>query len=218
MAANLDGVREKLRRADYHLTQLKESVNEWGTSENKTDPFVVKDDKKHKILIISHGEVRPNNPTWPLLVGDIVHNLRSALDHLVCQLAVLNGNSVSCCDKTYFPICICKSDLDKAERCSRLLHQDAFTEIKNLQPYKTAALSGLDPELDILWIIHKLDIIDKHRLLVVVGKYFRAVDMSYAFNDAYPTEVPVNSDWKPLEAGAEVGRIDYSYHPHGPED
>jgi hypothetical protein len=219
MLANLDGVREKIRRANEHFAKFNESVRQWGTSENKTDPFSIHNDRERKTLIVAHKEVSANNPDWPLLAGDIVHNLRSSLDHLVCQLAILNGNDISCCNRTYFPVCICTSDFGKARKfIEPLIVAEAFTEIENLQPYKAAAQTGLNPKHNTLWIINDLDIIDKHRLMVVVGKYFRSVDLSYAFNDAHPINAPVEGTWKPLKAGAEIGRIDYSAQPHGPND
>jgi hypothetical protein len=32
---------------------------------------------------------------WSVVVGEIIHDLRSALDHLVCQLAIANQNSAT---------------------------------------------------------------------------------------------------------------------------
>ena len=130
-------------------------------------------------MLLTHGKPRPNDPAWPLLVGDTIHNLRSALDHIVCQLAILNGNDISCCDRTYFPICICKPDFAKFRKMAEhLLSPEAFTFIEELQPYKTADATREDPSHSSLWIIHKLNVIDKHRILVVVGKHFRTTDVS----------------------------------------
>jgi hypothetical protein len=38
------------------------------------------------------------------MLGDCVHDLRSALDHLVCRLTLLNGGTMENCAKTQFPI------------------------------------------------------------------------------------------------------------------
>jgi hypothetical protein len=159
-------------------------------------------------MVIKHGKVGPNDPAWPLIVGDIIHNLRSALDHIVCQLAILHGNDISCCDATYFPICICKPDFKKAEkRLQDLISAPAFTLIEELQPYK-AADRGKRPIADVLWTVHKLDIIDKHRIMLVVGKKFRATDLTYTLDDAPPVPVEVDGSWRPLEDGTEIASID----------
>ena len=170
-------------------------------------------------MLLTHGKPRPNDPAWPLLVGDTIHNLRSALDHIVCQLAILNGNDISCCDRTYFPICICKPDFAKFRKMAEhLLSPEAFTFIEELQPYKTADATREDPSHSSLWIIHKLNVIDKHRILVVVGKHFRTTDVSCSFNDGDFVNIPVNSTWRPLEEGAQIAEIDITQFAPIPSD
>jgi hypothetical protein len=34
----------------------------------------------------------PAETQWGVMLGDFLHNCRTALDHLVCQLVVLSGN------------------------------------------------------------------------------------------------------------------------------
>src|SRR5262245_2957355 len=41
---------------------------------------------------------------WGVILGDCVHNLRSALDHLICQVALLDGGTMDDCAQTQFPI------------------------------------------------------------------------------------------------------------------
>jgi hypothetical protein len=219
MPATLVGVRNKIKRANNHLSELKVAIDRWGTSEDKNNLFVVNHQPERGLMVLRHGKVAPNDPDWPLIVGDIVHNLRSALDHLVCQLAILNGNDVSCCDKTYFPICICKPDFAKAKRMVEpLISPEAFTSLEELQPYNAANIAGKEPTSSNLWIISKLDIVDKHRMLVVVGKFFRTIDLCYTFNDGDPVKVDVDDTWRPLEDGTKIASIDLAKLSPGPED
>lgn len=170
-------------------------------------------------MLLSHSSVRPNDPAWALMFGDAIHNLRSALDHIVCQLAILNGNDISCCEKTYFPICICKPDFVKFRKMAEhLIAPNAFTCIEELQPYKSAYVTGTEPAKTSLWIIHQLDIIDKHRILVVVGKHFRTTDIACSFNDGEFVSIPVDTSWRPLEEGAQVAEIDISLFSPAPTD
>ena len=213
MGASIIGVRNKFKRAEDHLAELQGSIQRWGTAVAEREPFTIDHQFERKRVVIRHGKVSPNDPAWPLIVGDIIHNLRSALDHLVCQLAILNGNDVSCCDGTHFPICIHKSDFRKADkRLKKLISPEAFALIEDLQPYK-AADEGKRPTAALLWAVHKLNIIDKHRTLLVVGKLFRATDLAYTLDGGTPTSIDIDKSWRPLEDGTEIASIDLSTVP-----
>ncbi|MDP9238656.1 MAG: hypothetical protein M3P30_14880 [Chloroflexota bacterium] len=94
-----------------------------------------------------------------VIVGEIIHDLRSALDNLACALAY--QNSQSRCESTEFPIF---SDSKKFRRKrSRLIGEidpDAQAIIEGLQPYHR----GQDFRCDPLWMLYQLSNIDKHRL------------------------------------------------------
>ena len=142
--------------------------------------------------------------SWPLMVGDTIHNLRSALDHLACQLALLAENSIDCCAKTHFPICLEPAKFIKATRdLKTLIDPKALALIEELQPYKTP-----DSSKTPLWTISQLDIIDKHRVLVVTAKNFRTKELRVTINKGEPVDIPVVNGWRPLEDGAEIGTID----------
>ena len=210
MKANLVEVRDKLRRAHDHIAELDRTIQQWGIAEQKTNPFTAHHQSDRKRMVIRHGKVGRNNPDWTLIVGDIIHNLRSALDHIVCQLAILNGNDLSCCDATFFPVCICKPDFKRADKkLEHLVSAEALAVIEQLQPYQ-AAERGKRPIADVLWTVHKLNIIDKHRTVLVVGKKFRATDVTYTLDDAAPVSVEVEASWRPLEDGTEIASIDLS--------
>jgi hypothetical protein len=95
------------------------------------------------------------------IIGDTVHNLRTALDLLACDLVRLNGRSVR---GVYFPFCEKASDLSTVIK-DRNLHRagdDIIRAIKHLQPYKGGNIA--------LRSIHDMDIADKHQaLLPVIG-------------------------------------------------
>lgn len=67
-------------------------------------------DRKHLILKLPTAE--PLDPVLPLIIGDCIHNLRSALDHLVFQLALLNKAGTESASKTAFPICLSSSSFN----------------------------------------------------------------------------------------------------------
>jgi len=99
----------------------------------------------------------------PLLAGDAIQNLRSALDYLACSLVRANGGTVS--ERTGFPIFknVPTSKLNKAAFAGKIegMRNEAKDIIRATKPYKGGN--------DALWRIHRLNVIDKHQMLQTVG-------------------------------------------------
>ena len=93
MSISLEGCWAKVQRADMHLDflhqRVKSFVDDGGPYDLQTQP----DSKTGEITI--YGEVTGEPPTdeWGAIIGDVVHNLRSALDHLVWQLTIADGHT-----------------------------------------------------------------------------------------------------------------------------
>ena len=60
----------------------------------------------------THGPGRAD-VEWSLILGDLLHNLRSALDHLAWQLVVDGGGTPS--QDTNFPVC-CSTQVSRVQR------------------------------------------------------------------------------------------------------
>jgi hypothetical protein len=103
------------------------------------------------------------------ITGDILHNLRSALNLLYCQLVDANRKALSESDD--FPISDSRKKFEarRTEIRSRV-GKDAAKVLKTLEPYKGGN--------DALWRLHKLNIVDKHRLLVTVGVAVSRLDFN----------------------------------------
>jgi hypothetical protein len=86
---SLDGMRVKLARARRHVDELKailgsvadDAVASINGQPSGTNPSVL----EYRVM-----RVPPLDPVASAVVGDIVHNLRSALDHLAWQLVLLD--------------------------------------------------------------------------------------------------------------------------------
>ena len=96
MGASLDGPRAKYRRAFEHMQTLHSEVAEF--EDNHPDPKVEHFDPEtgRYTLAVEFGdetdaERRDRARRWGIVLGDVIHNLRSALDHVVWQLVLLNG-------------------------------------------------------------------------------------------------------------------------------
>lgn len=179
---SLDGPMAKVERANFHYTQVVEAWHDIiGDSGTYSYSVEIEDDgRKHTYGAVKFPTV---DPAWGLVLGDAVHNLRSALDHLAWQLVRANGAKPS--RATQFPI----HGEAGGVRIAGGVDPDALALIEQVQPYH-----GRD-EGENLRLINALDIMDKHRYLIVtamaVGSWTR-VDMSSG-NVKIPPDAPYDS-------------------------
>lgn len=91
------------------------------------------------------------------IVGDIVHNLRTSLDLLACDLVRMNGGDTG---GVYFPFAKDATELETmiAKRHIDRAAHEVIDLVRSLKPYVGGNL--------VLRGIHDLDIIDKHQELV----------------------------------------------------
>lgn len=178
---DLSGCAAKMRRALFHFQDFDRralkfivEVNPYGSVPNidaKTGEYVIR---------LTKDVVQPPVDEWSPIIGDAAHNLMSALDHLVCQLSILNGGDAEC-DGTMFPIW----DRDtpdvqrQIKRRIKSLLDDDQRIIRELQPYNRGSvdLAQADP----LWLLFRMDVIDKHRRMHLVNS---------ALYDAVPFVAP----------------------------
>jgi hypothetical protein len=162
VAASLDSPRAKIERAYEHLRVLDAEATafyEGTAAEGK--PYVIRSefrpDSSEYVFTIQVEREPP--PRLGLLLGDFAHNLRSALDHLVCQLALLKGPTD--CSTTQFPICGRSQEFRNREGdWLKGVASGHRTTIENIQPYKSRS-----PSDHALAILSWLDNIDKHRVV-----------------------------------------------------
>ncbi len=131
-----------------------------------TEPDPESDKHIVRVHLDRHPAVR-----WGVYIGDIVHNLRSALDHIAWQLAALEGPPPG---QTEFPIFADESrfrTIDKKGdpgRRSGLYKMVGIGDcgkalIEWAQPYHRRSEAKSAP----LWMLHELWNADKHRVLAV---------------------------------------------------
>jgi len=213
---NLSTVRAKIDRAKHHLRDIDATLKILlGTETNSEVQIMHKFDRERKHVIVNLEKCAPVNPSLPLMIGDCIHNLRSALGHLVYRLALENGASSVAASKTFFPIYLKKTQFD--QRVEKLvkpfISAPALTEIEKSQPYSAYSV----PEEADIWILSQLDIFDKHRLLVVAGQKFSPTAFTVGIPDGEEVhEVIPNPKWKPMKDGAEILRFDLSQMPNPP--
>lgn len=113
---------------------------------------------------IERFQIREPPPLrWGVMLGDCVHNLRSALDHLVCQLTLLDGGTMEDCAKTQFPIASKSREQFDAMADYRIpgLSPKHRAMVKRAQPYRAGDEAWKHP----LAVLADLSNADKHRVL-----------------------------------------------------
>jgi hypothetical protein len=157
VAHPLDSARLKVERTWQHLEQFNAQARSFFETQPYAFTLGPADGEEGWTAIYVH--VRRKAPDHLSLVfGDAVHNLRSALDHLAYQLALVLGTGPG--RRTQWPI------FDDAANFARLgdpylagIVEPQRTRVANLQPFK-------DPDgLRWLSLLHELDIADKHHVL-----------------------------------------------------
>lgn len=166
---SFSGVTAKFDRAGEHFHTLGDEILAWGNGDPA--PLTLRSEPEsaafqHRIYV--RFVVKPNIVRWGLLFGDGVHNLRSALDHLVYALAVRETglNPPPKFGVLQFPI---RDDLTKwTDNDDRLhgLSQPMRAFIKSVQPFQA---EPQHPHSDRLWTLSEFDNADKHRAIRPVG-------------------------------------------------
>lgn len=156
---SLDSVQIKIDRARFHsdcLVQKFRSLVEGGT--DTFTPEIKRDGLEH----VYRAKNPPYVTDWSPIIGDCLHNLRSALDHLAYQLA-RNPNT-----HTSFPIHSnpprgpwYRGHKVRLPNISGGIENDVRRILDAVQPYNRRDLNrGLD-------LLRDLDDIDKHRIILV---------------------------------------------------
>jgi len=124
---------------------------------------------------------------WPLIVGDAIHDLRSALDHLIWQLATVHLGRVPTnrqAPNIQFPEVRRLKDFT-GHRNLRYIDTSDIDRLKPFQPYKRLNRGQLHPLPKLI----KLSNVDKHRrihLLVTVPQSASFTNRPDGFRDCVP--------------------------------
>jgi hypothetical protein len=185
---------EKFKRAEGLYEELHEVLSLYA----QTRPFELEPDEDTETgdlrLRIRIREQPPiQTSVW---IGDVVHNTRTALDYAAGALVEKEGGNP---EYAAFPIVEREEKYDQRAEWCLPGAPNARAAVKALAPWP-----GGDNDL---WWLHRLDIIDKHRLLVPVGAVHSIVGLGMTYTGdvfdepvtfpivpLYPTERPLLTD------------------------
>jgi hypothetical protein len=195
----------KIDRARKHVDDLEAEVGAFWA----TDPYEV---ETAGAPLTTGGSYRvkritPLPESIPLIAGDAAHNIRAALDHFAWSAVAPQERGVQTCFPIWNSVVVRTPDRWKkqVERQLRGASAQLIDAATNLEPWQ----SGRD---SLLWAIHELDRVDKHRLVLSVAVALTRIGFdgeSYElavvkkFSGANPAEPlflePIK--WTPVEEG-----------------
>lgn len=199
---SLDGAQLKVGRAREHIDALEAEtahfVNDSGAYEFYTEPDPETDGVIAKIHV--HGTPPVH---LALVAGDVVHNLRSALDHLVWQVGIADNKHVS--SRSQWPIVMDgKNWPSEAGDRLALLSPPHVEAIRLLQPF--ADMRDNSPGV-MLGMLGALSNRDKHRLPLLVAAAARTGQLTFDPAVRRVTITRVGDGPIELVEGAELVRI-----------
>jgi hypothetical protein len=198
---DLSGVLLKIDRAKAHLDDFDRRAERVEAACRKA---IIRDRDKQRSEYVFRFDRVPSIPVeLNAIIGDAIHNLRASLDHLAWQLVLATGGTPSTGpDPTTFPIHEVPPSADRWGRTRPQINPGVPKKLRELldevQPYKRPK-----PAHHELAVLHRLDIIDKHRELLVTVLGLEGVGW---WGEIEPTRF---SDG-PYHDGSEVCRFPYS--------
>jgi hypothetical protein len=174
----------KAERARQHIESLRQQVDEFRKSEPYTlTPELTDQPDRVAYVVRYHRDVPPSISTT---VGDVLYNLRAALENLAFELARLSQGGTLTEEQernSTFPICADPDDYDAFHRDRRrvgLFNDRARAALRAVQPFvnlEQAHQHGVAADKthedhipwDPLYRLDKLWNVDKHRRLAVMA-------------------------------------------------
>lgn len=168
---SLRDAREKLRWAERHFEVVRPQIEAF--EERDSHRFSVEIDADAGEYVFFVHDLEQVNSDWSLILGDCIHNARTALDFLAVNLlAIVTGEDPRAIDSILFPI------FESPEQFHGRIGGHAkkhfgfsgyAARLEELQPYNWANFSIWDvtrggmPVAFSLDTLNRLDNIDKHR-------------------------------------------------------
>jgi hypothetical protein len=165
---DFNGIAAKVNRAQWHLEGLKAEFER----HQQPDAYEIRTevDREHNRKKLVFHPTKPLPITWPVVLGEILYDLRSSLDHAI-YLITCRYAPDKLSKWTAFPICTSESRFvgsgPKDQRSGlyklRGVPAEAVELIERIQPFHVQP--PLRPEHATLSVFEDLANIDKHRAL-----------------------------------------------------
>jgi len=180
MAGIPDSVLVKIERANHHIEDLKIALDAFLNS----GPYkTVGEMDAYGRATYRLSGVQPIPLIIPSIAGDAIQNLRTSLDYLTCALWSRTNSGE--CERIQFPCLSAANYKSKGLGTIQGMRQDAIDAISRVEPYEGG-------KGDILWRLHRLSIIDKHRLPITIAGGNLGVHMPTFYPELFPASAQAN--------------------------
>jgi len=183
MAHPLNGIRAKIERAKEHIRNLDADITTYINGADHSITTSLHPDPSQPGYVrhvVINGGAFPERIS--VVAGEVVHQLRSSLDHLIRQLVIAEGTEAPT-DNLEFPIFWEPEKYPAAARRKiKGVSSTAAARIESLQPYNSSMGMSADHSL---FVLHDLDRIDKHQLLILTAGELRL----YGSEKFFPEEL-----------------------------
>jgi hypothetical protein len=202
MSHELCDPKAKIGRAKSYLDSLKQEVSVFLEGQPYTFPGEFNPERTRKVFVAKIS-ADPPSTRWGLMVGDCVHNARSALDQLAWRLAGSDETD----NWTQFPIFIDRDNF-YAKGLGRIkkLCDHAKAVIEDLQPFQIA--DPIERSRSPLWLLSEFDNADKHRLVPMIASAVTLSVMTPIPNNPRPTGQDLTAG--PFHDGKVMGWIEFT--------
>ena len=188
------GIAAKIRRAGGQINALIREMDELCSEIAQGVEHEVREDVCEQWWIYQ-GETLDVPIEWSVRIGEILHNLRSALDHLVWQLVLSNKQKPG--SNNEFPICSDREKWDKpGDSQLKGVGEEAKKIIRGFQVFTGGR--NLPFDVGVFRTLHKLCNFDKHRHLNLCAAF-----------PAIPRQVEFGVEQWPSGAQKITGRVFY---------
>lgn len=195
-----EGCRAKIDRAKFHFKQFESHLRAF--EKDLYGLIATKDDPQTGERVVYAMHPRVLFLGFSIVVGDVIHQARSSLDHLIYGMIVANRAKPE--RRSAFPVFW---EADKYKINGRPM-------LEGLSPAAIAIVEGLQPikpdyTTDPLYILNELWNRDKHRLLSMTNIRLNAFKEGYRdMARTFYLESPIlNLTVAATEDGAEIGRF-----------
>jgi hypothetical protein len=172
---------EKVKRADGQIADLHRQIELFLMNPIRSVPRCSQIDPQTVQDVVRLHSQRDVPLRFSVIAGEIIHDLRSSLDHAAWQLVIANGRKPS--RQTSFPTFLQKpaANTIRANRyaaCVEGMSARARAVIEQLQPYRDQS-----PEDNLLGILTRLWNRDKHRQLNIIAAVVTGVSKIRLLHD-----------------------------------
>jgi len=193
------------RLVDSNLksAQLENALSSWLNYPSNVQ-FTGRHSKGKKVVTYTVDFLRqPDYVGWGIRLGELAHSLRSSLDNATFNISSVGTNRIE------FPIFDDEQKYTKevGKKLNGISEPTILQYIKNKQPFNRP-----DPTSDPLWLLHRINNIDKHRLPNIILFHPTSIELSFSatFRDRNCVPVVAFND-KPVQSGVWFMKYKFRY-------